>query len=135
MNFRDRTLSEEGFENTGDGFKVTLRIPRYRSLPLSCIRVDTLTVDGKNVDPDTITFYTHGKSYPHPDLENQIDEEWFLQDPAELRVQGEKLEPGEHDVQLQLKLRIPYVFVEGGTAALTEVAGAKKRLTLSAAAR
>lgn len=135
MNFRDRTLSEEGFENTDEGFKVTLRIPRYRSLPLSCIRVSTLKVDGKEIDPDTITFYTNGKSYPHPDLENQIGEEWFLQDPAELRVHGDKLAPGEHDVELMLKLRIPYVFVEGGTEALTEVAGAKKRLTLSAAGK
>ncbi len=133
MNFRDRTLSDEGFANTEDGFKVTLGLPRYRSLPLSCFQIDTLKVDGKKIDPGTITFYTYGKSYPHRDLANEIEESWFMQDPAELRVLGEKLAPGKHDVELMLKIRIPYVFVEGGAKALTEVAGAKKSLTLSEA--
>ncbi len=132
MNFRDRTLADKGFANTEDGFKVTLGLPRYRSLPLSCFQVDTLKVDGKGIDPDTITFHTYGKSYPHADLPNQIKDSWFMQDPAELRIKGEKLAAGEHDVELMLKIRIPYVFVENGTKALTEVAGAKKRLMLDA---
>lgn len=133
MNFRDRTLSEDGFNNTSDGFKVTLRIPRYRSLPLSCIRVSKLSVDGKEINPESITFFTNGKSYSHTDLHRQIEDEWFHQDPAELRVHGDQLSPGKHDVEVTLKLRIPYVFVEGGAEALTEVAGAKKRLTLGSA--
>jgi hypothetical protein len=91
-------------------------------------------VDSKEIDPDTIEFCTNGKCFPHAELEGQLDEEWFLQDPAELRVHGEQLSPGDHDVELMLKLRIPYVFVEGGNQALTEVAGATKRLTLAAAA-
>ena len=35
-------------------------------------------------------------------------------EPAEVRVPGTQLEPGEHEVDLTLAMRIPYILIGGG---------------------
>jgi hypothetical protein len=92
-----------------DGMELRLRSPWYRSLPLSSITIE-LTVDGEDVAAERLRFHVNDRTYRLDELEERWDEVWFVLDPGRLRVQG--VEPGAHDVDLRLSLRIPYLFDE-----------------------
>lgn len=130
VNFRDCLLQDDGLATTENGFSVTIRLPRYRSLPLSCIEPTSLRVDGEDVELSGAAFIVNGREYAVRDLPKHHDAEWFVTDPAVLRVTNDVLSPGEHEVDFSLNVRIPYVLIEGGKNVLTEVASATKRLTL-----
>jgi len=58
------------------------------------------------------------------------EEWWFMPERAELRVGAPGgIAVGEHDVEVALSLRIPYVFVKGGSEIAKEVTICQKRLT------
>jgi len=113
--FADRLITDGSLKRTDDGFSVEIRLNWYRSLPLSCIREVTLTVDGARVEPESSSIVVDGVEYHWADLPEHIDTFWFVGDPAELRVRrAEPLEPGLHEVELTLSSRIPYVVVAVG---------------------
>lgn len=108
------------FRRTGDGYEVPLRFDWYRSLPLSCIVSLTLTVDGQPVAADDILFHVNDRDYGPDELRDLYDEFWFVLDPARIRVRtDEPLAPGEHDIAVDLAMRIPYLFDEETGQVLT----------------
>jgi hypothetical protein len=119
------------FRRTGNGYEVPLRFDWYRSLPLSCIASLTLAVDGQAVAPEDIDFHVNDRDYSLDELAELYDEFWFVLDPARLRVRtDEPLAPGEHDVAVDLAMRIPYLFDEetGQVLTLRWKPGARKEL-------
>ena len=86
-----------------------MRSPWYRALPLSSIGI-ALTIDGNEIAADRIRFHVNDRDYTLTELEERYDEFWFVLDPGRVRVAA--IEPGEHDVDLRLSLRIPYLFDE-----------------------
>jgi hypothetical protein len=94
---------------TADGAELRLRLPWYRSLPLSSVDVE-LTVDGTAIERERVRFCVNDRDYTLAELHERFDEFWFVLDPARLRVAG--LEPGTYDVEVELGLRIPYLFDE-----------------------
>jgi hypothetical protein len=92
-----------------DGMELRLRSPWYRSLPLSSITIE-LAVDGEAIAAERLRFHVNDRTYGLDELEERWDEVWFVLDPGRLRVHG--VEPGVHDVELRLSLRIPYLFDE-----------------------
>ena len=108
------------FRRTGDGYEVPLRFDWYRSLPLSCIASLTLTVDGEAVPAEDINFHVNDRDYALDELAELYDEFWFVLNPARIRVRtDEPLAPGEHDVAVELAMRIPYLFDEETGQVLT----------------
>lgn len=89
--------------------ELRLRSPWYRSLPLSSIDV-TLELDGAEVKPEQMRFCVNDRDYELGELRDRFDEFWFVLDAARLRVGA--VQPGEHEVDLRLSLRIPYLFDE-----------------------
>jgi len=94
---------------TADGAELRLRLPWYRSLPLSSVDLE-LTVDGAAVESERIRFCVNDRDYSLEELHDRYDEFWFVLDPARLRVAG--VAPGTHEVEVVLGLRIPYLFDE-----------------------
>jgi hypothetical protein len=108
------------FRRTGDGYEVPLRFDWYRSLPLSCVASLTLTMDGEPVAAEDIGFHVNDRDYTLDELAAAYDEFWFVLDPARIRVRtDEPLAPGEHDVAVELAMRIPYLFDEETGEVLT----------------
>ena len=108
------------FRRTGDGYEVPLRFDWYRSLPLSCVASLTLTVDGQVVPAEDIDFHVNDRDYALDELPELCDEFWFVLDPARLRVRtGQALAAGEHDIAVELAMRIPYLFDEETGQVLT----------------
>ena len=102
--------AEQGLRATPRGTEIDVRLPWYRSLPISVVEVGGLRVDDQDVPPGDIRFEINGKSFDLHELPRHADEFWFVLDSAVLRLPGTKLVPGsDHEVELQLNLYPPYV--------------------------
>jgi len=124
-------LCEDGFKNTAyegkRGFQLKVRLPDYRSLPLSCIAGIELRMDGEAINSKDIVFRLNGYSHKLEELPGLHQVWWFILDPAELFVARERdLTAGEHEVEGTVALVTPYATVGVHTRHVT----AKKRLLL-----
>lgn len=97
-------VSEAGFE-----FKV--RTHWYRSLPLSCVEKLAVQLDGESIEPQRIRFCVNDKEHGLDDLADLVDEFWFVQDSAVVKVQlpGSVRVGEEHAIEVELILRAPYI--------------------------
>jgi hypothetical protein len=124
----DRII-EDGSLRLADGrVSVSVRIPWYRSLPLSSVTNVQLTIDEKPVPVESIVWRTAaGESYGLDDLAPRHDQWWFVLDSAVIEGDAPAgLSPGDHDVAVQVGLYIPYLPAGDGVLAIAE----KDRKTL-----
>lgn len=104
-----------------------VRLPWYRSLPLSVTEIASLTVDGMPVPSDKIRLTLNDHTYSLDQVPEQVQESWFVLDSVRLDVDL-KLDPDtEHRIDLVVHLYPPYI------PGLTWVTGSS--LTLAAAGR
>jgi hypothetical protein len=109
-NFSDALLVEQGFSIDSRGAHIHVRLPWYRSLPLSVIEVFSLRIDGRSVAPETIRIEINGKQLPANQLGELVDEWWFVLDDAILHVHVPDLPSApKHRVELTLNLYPPYI--------------------------
>jgi hypothetical protein len=93
------------------GFILELGVSRYRSVPLSCIEELQLKVDGEVIDPLSITFCINNKRFMISQLKDLWAEYWNMNEKAKLVVLKTRgIGRGEHDIEIKLPVRIPYVF-------------------------
>ena len=105
--FLDR---EHGLRATARGTEIDVRLPWYRSLPVSVVEVVAVSVDGKTVAAADTRFEINGKSFALDELPAQYHEFWFVLDSAVVRLPNLQLQPGsEHEVEVQLNVYPPYV--------------------------
>jgi len=104
-----RVISDNGLQATASGYRIDVRLPWYRSLPVSTVEVGEVCIDGQVIDPGKVTFELEGRSYPLADMENQVDKVWFVLDSAYLNVETTPHGGGEHDVSVTLNLYPPYI--------------------------
>jgi hypothetical protein len=110
-------LVEDGLRDTAVGFELDIGLNWYRSLPLSSIATLELTVNGKQIPRDEITFVLDRAEYALDDLQNHPDEMWFVRDRATLRVSRPLVRSGEEaEIRIVLGSRIPYLLVGHGRA-------------------
>src|SRR5438874_12526938 len=97
----ERVIGESGLAAGPDGARLDIRLPWYRSLPLSTVEIESLTIDGQPVALESLEFELDGERWPLPKLADLTDEVWFVLDSAYLVLPGERLEPGStHQVAL-----------------------------------
>ncbi|MBK7455761.1 MAG: hypothetical protein IPJ46_19155 [Anaerolineales bacterium] len=96
--------SEYGFE-----FKVCTHW--YRSLPLSCVEKLAVQLDGENIESQRIRFCVNDKEHELDDLADLVNEFWFVQDSAVVKIQlpGRVQVGQEHTIEVDLILRAPYI--------------------------
>lgn len=114
---------------TDDGFEFEIRIPWYRSLPLSSVQMIEVTLDGQPVDPGAIRFQLYGERLTLDELPNLFTTWWFILDPATLHVtyDGPLQEGKRYTVGLNLGFKIPYMMI--GPNAFVQLNRVKKALT------
>lgn len=96
------------------GYEFQIRLSNYRGHFLSCIEEFAFTVDGKEVNSDDITFCLNEKEFTLRQLPSLISEFWNLIEPATIKVFAPGgLTEGEHQIDVKLMLRIPYMAVPG----------------------
>jgi len=125
----ENVLVEDSLRASPAGFEVQVLLNWYRSLPLSCVQTLELTVDGQPVPRAQVGFLINGRERSLDELQDLVDEDWYVQDKATLRVQRSlAVKPGEsHDVALKLGSRIPYI-VTGPSSALEQVSTLRRQM-------
>ena len=86
-----------------------VRLPWYRSLPLSVVEIGELVIDGKAVPTDRMRLTLDGKSYALDELPERTDHFWYVLDSARLDFDWPLDPKADHEVVLTLNLYPPYI--------------------------
>lgn len=106
----DKLIEADSLRATAGGFSVGVRLPWYRTVPLSTVELVSLKVDERPIDLGSIRFAINGGEWQLQELPALTEEEWFVIDTAELRVRDERLDRGsEHAVEVVLAVYPPYI--------------------------
>ncbi len=107
----DTILISDSLAAREDGLAIGLKIPWYRSLWVSSVSDVVVKVDGAEVPKDALRAEINGKSFTIPELGEQWDELWFLQDRLVIVVPQEQpaARGDEVDVEVTLSIRLPYM--------------------------
>lgn len=106
----ERVIGDGGLTADGDTVRLEIRLPWYRSLPLSTVAIEALTIDGREYGLAELNFELEGRRWPLPALSDLTAESWFVLDPAWLVAPGPAPAPGStHEVSVTLSLFPPYI--------------------------
>ena len=108
----DRIIEPNTLTTDGRRAEVEVRIPWYRALPGSCIAGAVLRIDGVPAAEDSLRWTMNGRTFRFEELVDETGEWWFPTDSAVLS--GDlPVEAGdaEHQVDVDLKLYIPYIVI------------------------
>ena len=105
----ERVIGDSGLLVAGERVRLEIRLPWYRSLPLSTVRVEQLVLDNEEIPLEQVRFELRELHVPLSGLEDLTDCFWFVLDSAFLSF-PERIEPGsEHRVSATLSLFPPYI--------------------------
>ena len=129
----DQVVRTDSLTATPDGLDIAVYSHWYRALPLpSLVRAD-LTIDGRRIEPSSLSVTVNDHTYSWPELAERGDEYWFTTDPAVLHVPVETSPGREHRVQLLLGLSIPYILTGPDRVPLLAPSSTDKTLTAAGA--
>ncbi|OUP51836.1 hypothetical protein B5F17_11345 [Butyricicoccus pullicaecorum] len=93
-----------------NGFEFDVQLAYYRGHYLSDIDLLEVYVDGEKMPQEAVTFELNGKEMPVYKLTYAVTEFWSQVQPAKIRViKKGGLTVGEHEIELKLMLRVPYM--------------------------
>ena len=104
----DKLIEADSLKATPAGFSVGVRLPWYRTVPLSTVELVSMRVDERSIPANSIRFTINGGEWRLQQLPELVDQQWFVIDTAELRVVDDRLERGsEHEVEVVLAVYPP----------------------------
>jgi hypothetical protein len=94
-----------------EGIAVSIQLPWYRSLWLSCVDDVAARVDGVDIPKESMRFELAGKSYSIAELPEQWETLWFVADRPDVIIPLDKVPvAGDSiDVDVTLTLRLLYM--------------------------
>lgn len=93
-----------------NGFEFDVQLAYYRGHYLSDIDILEVYLDGEKMPQEAVTFELNGKEMPVYKLRYAVTEFWSQVAPAKIRViKKGGVQPGEHELELKLMLRVPYM--------------------------
>ncbi|MFO1340488.1 MAG: DUF6379 domain-containing protein [Burkholderiaceae bacterium] len=108
--FSDYLITAEDSLITPNELVLDLRLPWYRSLPLSVVMPTQLALDDQALPLDGATVEYEGRRFTLAELPEQVGTVWFIQDSVLLHVPlAAPLAAGTHRVLLTLNLYPPYI--------------------------
>ena len=129
----DQVVRPDSLTATADGLDIAVYSHWYRALPLpSLVRLE-LTVDGRRIDPSSLSVTVNDHRYAFAELAEKGDEYWFTTDPVVLHVPVETAPGRQHRVQLLLGLSIPYILTGPDRLPLVAPSRTDKILTAAGA--
>lgn len=126
-------LDNNALSATTEGCALQIRSHWYRSLPLSSIKILTVSIDGANISSENIAFEINGNLHPLHSLASLHDEWWFILDAATLHIQMQtNFTAGTtHEIAVELGLLLPYILVGPNAEPLLSSSRVTKTFTLS----
>lgn len=127
---RDNSLKNIYVNGKKAGCQFDIMLSYYRGHFLSAIDELRVLIDGEEIAPEDITFTLHGQDYFLAQLETLGDVFWPVAEPATIKVfKNGGFESGEHEIELVLIFRSPYMELAPGLY-MPNDGGDKKRLVL-----
>jgi hypothetical protein len=103
-------VADDALSAVEDGLQLDVRLPWYRSLPLSALDFGVISVDDETFGPEAITVKLNDQERPLSDLAGLWQEYWFVLDSAFLRIPLVGARSGkEYEVGITLVVNPPYV--------------------------
>ena len=115
MKLNSEIIKKNSFKNLyingrKNGFEFDVQLAYYRGHYLSDIDLLEVYLDGEKMPQEAVTFEIKGKELPVYKLSHAVTEFWSQVEPAKIRViKKGGVEAGEHEVELKLMLRVPYM--------------------------
>lgn len=107
--FSDRIIADETLRRTSDGVAFDIRSNWYRALPLASFALLEVSVDGVPVPSDKLSVEINGTRRTLDEMAPELDEYWYVLDPATVHISGARVEPGQYAVTVRLGQRAPYI--------------------------
>jgi hypothetical protein len=107
----DRIIEQGTLTTDGERAAVEVRIPWYRALPASCISEASLAIDGVQAPTESLRWTMNGETHTFAELAERPGDWWFPLDSAVLSGDVPVSGDGEHRVDVELKLYIPYIVI------------------------
>jgi hypothetical protein len=131
LGFGDHVLCDDSLRlvrhsATMQSLHLDIRFNYYRGLHISNIIEFGLKLDGQTVPSSNIIFKLRDKEFAISELADQYTEFWGVKDRATLECFIGPVAEGEHDVELTLRLRSPYMQFAPGVYAIIDSSGHKK---------
>jgi hypothetical protein len=107
---RTRLIVEGTLATSQTGFTLAIRLPWYRTLPLSVIDLPSITLDGVAVAASDVVLEVNGRKFDAAMLADAVDEWWYVLDRGTLHVSGVALQPGaQHELGVDVHFAPPYI--------------------------
>ncbi len=106
-----KIIDDDSLQITENGVMFGIRLNWYRSLPLSCVTIESVEVEEKTISKENISFCYDGGKYKIDEMENMTGKYWYVQDSAGLSVDlPEKAELNrDYKIGVTISLRMPYI--------------------------
>jgi hypothetical protein len=114
----DRIIEQGTLTTAGSRASVEVRLPWYRALPGSSVSEATLAIDG--VPAENLTWTMNDREYRLDELPGEVEQWWFPTDSVVLSGDVPVSGDGEHQVDVELKLYIPYIVTDHGVLRIEE---------------
>ena len=108
-NFSKSLLSPEEARVGSNHLELGVRLPWYRSLPLSVVEIKDLTIDGQAVPESKVRLALNDKVFTLAELADQTGEFWYVLDSARLQVDWPIDPARQHRIGLTVNLYPPYI--------------------------
>jgi len=135
LGFEERVLSNTDFRNIRlngrvVGFNLGVFLNYYRGLPVSSIENLEVKVDDEAVPQHLVCAVVNEKKFSVEQLPSLHAEFWGIRKKVDLEIYNGGLESGEHEVELTLHLRNPYMRFAPRVYGMID-GSASKRMTLA----
>ena len=108
-NFSKSLLSPDEARVSENHLELGVRLPWYRSLPLSVVELKDLSIDGQPIPDAKVRLSINDKVFTLADLSAQTTEFWYVLDSARLEIDWPLNADRQHDVALTVNLYPPYI--------------------------
>jgi uncharacterized protein DUF6379 len=110
----DQVIADRSLRVTEGGFAFGVRLPWYRALPVACVEGLEVAIDGKTIPSEELKIELNGQTYALADLPPLHEEWWYVTDAAPVTAPlPEGLGDGEHELDVTIHVRIPYIIESG----------------------
>lgn len=104
-----RVVSDNGLTTTAGGLSVDVRLPWYRSLPLSVVEIKEVAIDGQRINSESIRLQLNNQTMRLSELRPLTSEWWYVLDSGHLQVEHAPISKGSrHEVAVTIAVRPPY---------------------------
>lgn len=90
------------------GYRFMIRMPNFRGNYLSCVEQLTFTLDGKDIDSESIEMLLNNKRFRIDELAQMYKEYWDVNDCAVIEVFLKGGLHGKHEISAVMRLRYGY---------------------------